>query len=404
MVMPSLMQRIFLLLVFLSLTLSSVRGETAESPTPPPVEESAEPKTTPGVALATGITEITGVAISPLLGVSAVGSYTWFRTPANARANLAWYCQPWAWGTGFVILALCFTKDSLGAAAPGVLKKPFDLAELLENKASALVAGTAFVPLVATEMARAMKPVEIPTAMIGGDFVAVLDAGLITVPLAMVAFGLVWLCSHAVNVLIILSPFSSLDTLLKIGRTAMIASVAVAYAIAPWLGAALCLVILAAAIWLAPAALRLMIFGSRFAGDMVLRDRGRRRARIERPHVFTLAELPGVPLRTGGWIERKEDGGIDFHYRRFVFGPVRSVPVPGARMEIAKGVLMPVIVHVADGKNFKSLILLPRYRGREEEIREHFHLAAVRDHAWARGWSAIREAWRSLTAGRVRQS
>jgi len=380
----------------------------ADSPpggiTPDPAgaeREHADP--TPGVALATGITEITGVAISPLLGVSAVGSYTWFRTRPESRGDLAWYCQPWAWGTGFVILALCFAKDSLGAAAPGVLKKPFDLAELLENKASALVAGTAFVPLVANEVARAMKPVAVPTAWIGGDGLAMIDAGLILVPLAMVAFGLVWLCSHAVNVLIILSPFSSLDTLLKIGRTAMLASVAVAYAIAPWLGAALCLVILAAAIWLAPAALRLMIFGTRFAGDMVLRSRGRRRARIESPHAFTLAALPGVPTRTGGWIERREDGGIDFRYRPFIFGPVREVAVPAARMEVAKGVLMPVILRIHDGRAEKSMILLPRYRGREDELRQHFGFAAVRDHVWARGWAAVRESWKSLTTRRVGQ-
>lgn len=400
------MKKIFLALAAFGLLGGSLPADETAAGTAQdaaPVEQSLG-DSTPGVALATGITEITGVAISPLLGVSAVGSYTWFRTAPEARSGLAWYCQPWAWGTGFVILALCFTKDSLGAAAPGVLKKPFDLAELLENKASALVAGTAFVPLVATEVARAMKPIAVPTAWIGGESLAMVDAGLILVPLAMVAFGLVWLCSHAVNVLIILSPFSSLDTLLKIGRTAMLASVAVAYAIAPWLGAALCLVILAAAIWLAPAALRLMIFGTRFAGDMVLRSRGRRRARIDSPHAFTLAALPGVPTRTGGWIERREDGGIDFRYRRFIFGPVREVALPAVRMEVAKGVLMPVILQVTDGRTEKSMILLPRYRGREEDLRKHFGFAAVRDHAWARGWAAVRETWRSLTARAVRQN
>ena len=366
-------------------------------------EEPSAPRTTPGVALATGITEITGVAISPLLGVSAVGGYTWFRTPAEKRAGLAWYCQPWAWGTGLVILAMCFAKDSLGAAAPGVLKKPFDLAELIENKASALVAGTAFVPLVASEMARAMGPVEVPPAMLGGGMTAVIDAGLITVPLAMVAFALVWLCSHAVNVMIILSPFSSLDTLLKIGRTAMLASVAVAYAIAPWLGAALCLVILAVAVWMAPAAMRLMIFGSRFAGDMVLRGRGRRRARIERPHAFTLAALPGVPSRTGGWLSRGESGLLEFRYRRFVFGPERVVVLQEGRHELAKGVLMPVVVRVAGGRDEKSVILLPRYRGREEELVLHFGFAAVRDHAWARGWAAVKDWWRGMTARRIGQ-
>ena len=86
------------------------------------------------------------------------------------------------------------------------------------------------------------------------------------VPLAVVAFLMVWVCSHAINVLIILSPFSTLDALLKLMRTGLLVAVGLAYLIAPWLAAAFCLVIIAVAAWLAPAALRLAIFGARYAG------------------------------------------------------------------------------------------------------------------------------------------
>jgi hypothetical protein len=136
-------------------------------------EVSSPPKSEylPGIALSQGITEITGVAISPLLGVSAVGAWRYWHATASTRDVLPWYAQPWAWGTGLALLTLCFLKDSLGTAVPGVLKKPFDMVELFENKASALVASGAFVPLIATEMVRhleAEKSVAIPTAMIGG--------------------------------------------------------------------------------------------------------------------------------------------------------------------------------------------------------------------------------------------
>jgi hypothetical protein len=89
----------------------------------------------PGVTLSQGITEITGVAISPLLGVSAVGAWRYWKTPTAERAELPWYARPWAWGTGLALLSLCFLKDSLGTAVPGILKKPFDMVELFENKA-----------------------------------------------------------------------------------------------------------------------------------------------------------------------------------------------------------------------------------------------------------------------------
>ena len=43
----------------------------------------------PGVELSQGITEITGVAISPLLGVSSVGAWRYWKTPLGERAALA---------------------------------------------------------------------------------------------------------------------------------------------------------------------------------------------------------------------------------------------------------------------------------------------------------------------------
>ncbi|MCB1076664.1 MAG: hypothetical protein KDM64_02450, partial [Verrucomicrobiae bacterium] len=42
----------------------------------------------PGVGLARGITQLTGVAISPMLGVSTVGAWHYFRTPESLRKDL----------------------------------------------------------------------------------------------------------------------------------------------------------------------------------------------------------------------------------------------------------------------------------------------------------------------------
>ena len=94
---------------------------------------------------------------------------------------------------------------------------------------------------------------------------------------------------------------------------------------------------------------------------------------------------------------------LEFRYRRFVFGPERVVVLPEGRHELARGVLMPVVVRVAGGRDEKSVILLPRYRGREEELSRHFGFAAVRDHAWARGWAAVKDWWRGMTARRIGQ-
>lgn len=378
------------LCLLLLLTCGVVGAEVTPDTVPPPKEEVY----LPGVALSQGITEITGVAISPLLGVSSVGAWRYWKTPAAGRASLPWYAQPWAWGTGLVLLALCFLKDSLGTALPGVLKKPFDMIELFENKASALVASGAFVPLVAQEMAahwQAERALEVPVASIAGLAFTGVNAAWLMIPVAVVAFLMVWICSHAINVLIILSPFSTLDAGLKLMRTGLLAAVGLLYAIAPWLAALMCLAIIAVAAWLAPSALRLAIFGARYAADILLPWRGRKRATPEQPHAFTLGRVAGLPPRTGGRVVLLDDGRAVFRYRRWCVLDERTIPLPEGMRHLEKGLLSPALVHRAGQEEMKLLLFLPRYRGHEENIAGHLKLHGVRDHSLARGFAALKE-------------
>lgn len=400
---PSVMRfaRLLLLAGILGLVPSAI---AAEEPLPPPPQEK-KADYLPGVALSQGITEITGVAISPLLGVSAVGAWQYWKSPDEVRPALPWYAQPWAWGTGFAVLALCFLKDSLGTAVPGLLKKPFDLAELFENKLSALVASGAFVPLVAAEMAKHLdaKQAAVPTAAIGSGALAFVDTSWFMVPGAVIAFLLVWICSHAINVLIILSPFSTVDALLKLARFGLLAAIGLLYAVAPWLAAALCVGLIVVAAWLAPAAMRLAIFGARYAGDLLMPGRASRRATPERPQVFTFGRFSGLPPRTGGRLERLEDGSAVFRSRRWCLLDDRTVPMPGGSHQVEKGLLSPGLVHRGEGGEVKLFLFLPRYRGHEEVIAGHLNFHGVRDHPVARGFAAVKEGFRALL-GRVARS
>ncbi|GAA5116391.1 hypothetical protein JIN84_19065 [Luteolibacter yonseiensis] len=383
----------FRALICLLLFASGVRAAEEPVPTVPKAE------LVPGVALSQGITEITGVAISPLLGVSSVGVWRYWHTPAEHRAKLPWYAQPWAWGTGFALLSLCFLKDSLGTAVPGLLKKPFDMVELFENKLSALVASSAFVPLVAHEMAKHMEAgrVAVPAAWVAGPGFAMLDVSWLMIPAAVVAFLVVWVCSHAINVLIILSPFSTLDALLKLARTAVLALVGVMYFIAPWLAAALCVGIILLAAWLAPAAMRFAIFGARYATDILLPWRARKSATPEQPHAFTLGRVAGLPPRTGGRVVLLGDGSMVFRYRRWCVLDERTVPLPDGRRHVEKGLFSPSLIHRTDEPEEQKLLLfLPRYRGHEERVVEHLKLHGVRDHAVARGFAAFKGWLKSL--------
>ena len=80
------------LLVTLSVLLlgSSLLHAASPLEDPAPAARLKESMLLPGVSLSQGISEITGVAISPLMGVSAVGAWTYYKTEPHLRHRLPW--------------------------------------------------------------------------------------------------------------------------------------------------------------------------------------------------------------------------------------------------------------------------------------------------------------------------
>ena len=109
------------------------------------------PDRSPGAPIAGAISTVTGMAISPLLGTGAYGAYQYFNaTTPEQKAALPWFAH-WAFfGPALLIVGACAVKDALGASMPPGLKKPFDVLETIENKATGLVAAGAVVPSAGT--------------------------------------------------------------------------------------------------------------------------------------------------------------------------------------------------------------------------------------------------------------
>jgi len=263
-----------------------------------------------GRTLSRQLATLTGVAMSPLLGMGLLGASTYLQAPAETRPSLPWHLQPWAWGPALLLVLCVALKDSL-LALPGlsVLKKPLDAAEVVENKVSGAVA----MPLVTKGAAAALAlplagavasaaQLVLPTAHAAGPALggagaaAFYGLGLV---LAAGAFALVWLVSHAVNVLVLLSPFALLGTGLKLARLALLGFPMLCAALSPTLGLLVCAAYLALAWWLAGRCFRLLVFGWVFSLDFLLLRW--RRQRVEGPSVRAFAaELEGVPVRTYG--------------------------------------------------------------------------------------------------------
>ena len=327
-----------------------------------------------------------------------MGAWKYYDTPAARRAQLPWFCRPYVWITTFCLLGLCFLKDFFGAAAPPLVKKPLDVAELFESKLSAVVACSACVPFIVSQIGR-QAPLE-TSFLLGPDArfssflaVATFDVRVLAIPLAIVAFLTVWLTCHAINVLIALCPFGFVDAILKVFKASLLGAVVVSSFINPYFGAAVSLVILVVAGLLAPWAFRLTVFGTLFGLDVLLPSRGRRSIRTTEPHAFLGRKVAGTPVRTYGRLTRARDGSVTFTYRPWLLFPDRSVALPPGNVAIVKGVFFPSLLHGLGQQRKRIVILfLPRYRSHEQAIASHFEIVDVQDGTIIKGFKAVR-AW-----------
>lgn len=348
-----------------------------------------EDKIPPGVELSQKISMITGVAISPLLGVSSVGAWTYYHTPEDQRASLSWYAQPWFWASGLTLVLVVFLKDSAGTALPTALKKPLDAAEAVENKISGLVATGAFIPLVAS----VMHSLPAKTASLSAAGFATVDftplLNILTVPAAMVMFVIVWFVSHATHMLILISPFTTVDAALKAFRTFVLSTVVASSWINPYIGALWSIIIIVICYFLAGWAFRLTTFGTMYIWDFFTFGRLRFQPSKDGNKMFLACEYQKVPIRTLGKLRRDEKGKLVFDYRRLLIFPTRTLEMPEGRYAVGRGLFYPeVLIH--NGEESKTLFVLPpRCKTHEEKLAAIYQFSGVEDVGLVKGLKAI---------------
>ena len=369
----------------------------------------AAPERSPMAPMATAISTVTGIAISPLLGTGAYGAYQWWSAGSeSARAGLPWYAQIKFWLPALLVVGLVAAKDAVGAAVPAQFKKPLDVLEVVENKMSGLVAAGAVVPIAIDSFSKmifspgsavAAGPLLEPSglAMVQlGAFSASSLLDLVTVPLGIAVFAVVWLSSHAINVLILLSPWGAIDAALKSARTALLGLVAVTAAIDPWLGALLSLGVIAVAYFLSGWAFRLTLYGTEFCWDFLTFRSGRFIPAENDNPVFAGSGFTAVPVRARGRLVQRTEGGLQFFHRPWPWMAPRQVAVPGAPAELAVGRGL-FFSEISTTDNRTLFLLPPRYRGHEETLARAYGMSGVKPAGLNRAWGALR----SLFGGRA---
>ena len=386
------------LVLFFSLAaLSSVVWAAGQSAKP------AKATAAPGVALAASLSQITGVAISPMLGVSAVGAYTWFNAPAEKRASLPWYAQPRYWIIGLLLVGACACKESLGAVLPPGWKKPLDVAETLENKISGLVAVGAFIPYSMDTLvkllghgggvgAASLTPVASGLALIQVGTIDFSWVGAIALmPLAAAIFLVVWITSHAINVLILLSPWGTVDAALKGLRIGLLSLLTLTASLNPMLGAVLSIVIIFFAWLCAGWAFRLTVFGTIFCWDFFTLRRARFRPAANDNWLFSARNLAGVPPRSCGRLHREADGRLVFSFRPWLVMRPRTVEVPTTGLAVGRAVIYSAIIARAQGVESTLFLLPPRYQGHAADLAHAYNIPDVVDIGLRRAWAWLKD-------------
>ena len=310
-----------------------------------------------GERLARELTLTTGVAVSPLLGVVLLGAGHYFTAAEADRPALPWHASPRFWGAAAVLLGLLFLKDSSKVALPKLLVAPLDALEtLLEKNLSGLLAlpvlASAFstgdfaaLQALGTQATELLLPVawagETPAAAASG-----LPGAILGSCVTFAIYAVIWVCSQAGNVLILLSPSSLLDSLLIAAKTTMAVLLLGLAGTLP--GQLLALVLVLLALRLFPRALRLVVFGTLVSQDLVrhrLLGRPVPSPAADRPvRCFTSCRLGGLPLLTCGRLG-VQDGALAFSWRPLMVGRERSVQttIDPATCSLGRGFLSPVV-------------------------------------------------------------
>jgi len=385
------------LLVCLALAVVVPLAMAATASTPAPVKKDSSP----AAPFATAISTVTGIAISPLLGTSGYGAFKWFSAKdEKARAALPWYAQIKFWLPAMLLVAACAAKDTLGTVVPPGLKKPLDVLETLENKVSGLVAAGAVVPFAMDSITSALFSGKVGAVMpeLAHSGLATIQIGafdgsgllnLLTVPFGIAVFALVWLASHAINVLILLSPWGAIDAALKGARTALLGVITLTATLDPMISAALSVVIIIIAYFVAGWAFRLTCFGSIFCWEFVSGRKARFRPAADGNAMFAGAQFSGVPIRAYGRLMKNAQGGFDFVYRPWLVFAPRTAPVPGNAKALAVG-SGAFFSEVIDGRDGTVFTLPPRYRGHEEALAGACGFSGVRPIGLHKAWSQLR--------------
>lgn len=320
-----------------------------------------------GREAAVDLARLTGVSMTPLFGMSVLGLQAWLQASPGERARLPWYERPAFFVPGILFLVVLWVGHRLP-----VIHRLAKLIQVWEDKIVAALA----IPIVAnTFAAAASRPLSLawglavePSAQAAGSGVVADAAGAVSHGaawlLGVLVGAIVWLASHAINVLVLVSPFSLIDWLLKGLRAALLGLLLWATLESPWLGLAVSLAYTLVGLVLAGWTFRLLVFEIVFSRDLLGRRWNLPPREEPAPRAFASSGLPGVKPRTLGRVVARP-GGLAFRYRPWLVRRARELPLPASgELAVGRGALGPMLLELDPERDAGRVLVRfpPRYR------------------------------------------
>ena len=399
-----------LTLTILLITIFCISTVQADKPQETPINKSNKILLN-GEIIAEEISKATGCAISPILGISVLGAYTYYTTPVKERGRVPWHAKPEFWGPLLVVLLGIILKDSSKIALPKIIIMPLDAIEtLLEKNVSATlgllvilssITGKGFEQLqlaghdLSFSVLTSAYAAESVNSAAATSSSGLFELGILSI-LVTVVFGLVWVVSQSFNFLMFLCPFSWLDLLLATFKNLIVALLVGAYLINPFLGLFVSCVIILISLFLFARSYRFVIFGTIFSSDILFKKSRKHEIESSRIKAFAGSILADVPPLSYGSLT-VQDAMLVFHYKPWLFMPSKSITTSYRcdHCDAGIGALSPVII--TPGKNFDTDLTLfrlrPLYHSHENRVAELLGLNGVRDVAFGK---TFRDGYRWL--------
>jgi len=361
------------------------------------------------IALATS--QLTGMAISPLLVTGIIGAYKYYNLPSEHRSSLPWYFQPW-----FFIMCLAITVPELvtavikmtGVEVTGVVNKVADTLKIFNKTAGLLLATPVlldiinpFAALTANHIYEAMQASN--TYMVyASSFptewlytIPLFIWGIITAICMFFVFIAIWLFNMVFDFLIFLCPFGQVEIVLKAIRGTYFAFLIGLTFINPLLGFLMTLPLIIVSLLMFAWSVRRTVMGVVYMKDILSVFSKKPPVTIGNKGVLAFSEA-GLKMakKRIGWL-KEEDGKWKFTYRRF-FLFKKTKTADKFDSVLRKGFFY------SDVRNNKLPVcsLPPRYQKIDSQIQSYLNIDRFEETAIKRGLKAALAWLKEIIVGK----